>query len=400
MTSTNMIFDDREIAHLTGWRHKLHQYPEVSGEEAKTAREVISFLADTQPDATIADLGGHGVALVYEGAEAGPTVLLRCELDALAIQEIPDIPYRSRIDGKAHMCGHDGHMTMMAAVARALARRRPLRGRAVLLFQPAEETAHGAEAVLADPKFGAIAPDYSFAIHNMPGIPLAHVAVAAGQITCASMGLLVELIGKTAHASMPETGISPAGAIARIIPALKRMEAGEAVGPGFRRVAVTNVRLGEPVFGVTPGAAAIRMTLRTPESDAIEGLAAEVLAVIGEIAADERLTLTHSKHNFFRACVNDPEAAAIFETIAEQMGLSRVEDYVPIRGAEDFGLFGSCSKSAMLFIGAGMDRPMVHNPDYDFPDALIPVGAGLFLGVLDSLLGPSAPGIIRETAAR
>ncbi|WP_246805490.1 amidohydrolase [Mesorhizobium mediterraneum] len=390
MVSTNMIFDDQEIAHLEAWRRKLHQFPEISGEEVETAREVTSFLADTKPDATITNLGGHGVALVYEGAEPGPTVLLRCELDALAIQEISDIPHRSRTDGKAHMCGHDGHMTMMAAVARILARRRPSRGRAVLLFQPAEETAHGAEAVLADPKFGAIAPDYAFAIHNMPGLPLAHVAVAGGQITCASMGLLIELIGKTSHASVPEAGISPAMAIARIIPALKRLEAGEAIEPGFRRVTVTNVQMGNPVFGITPGVAELRMTLRTPESGAIEGLCADVLELVGEIAASERLMLAHSTHNFFRACINDPEAAAIFEAAAGQMGLSRVEGYAPIRGAEDFGLFGSCSKSAMLFIGSGMDRPMVHNPDYDFPDELIPVGAGLFLGVLDNVLGPSA----------
>lgn len=389
MASTNVVFDDREIASLAEWRRKLHQYPEISGEEAETAREVISFLADTRPDATIAGLGGHGVALIYEGVEPGPTALLRCELDALSIQEISDIPHRSRIDGKAHMCGHDGHMTMMAAVARALGWRRPSRGRAVLLFQPAEETAHGAEAVLADPKFAAIAPDYSFAIHNMPGLPLAHVAVASGQITCASMGLRIELTGKTAHASMPETGVSPAMAVARIIPALKRLEAGEAIAPGFRRVTVTNVQMGKPVFGVTPGAAELRMTLRTPESDEIEGLAADVLGIVGEIAAEEGLALAHSTHNFFRACVNDPEAAAIFEAVAEEMGLSRVEGYVPIRGAEDFGLFGSCSKSAMLFIGAGMDRPMVHNPDYDFPDELIPVGAGLFLGVLDRVLCPT-----------
>lgn len=390
MVSTNTIFDDQEIAHLEAWRHKLHQFPEISGEEVETAREVISFLADTEPDATIANLGGHGVALVYGGKEAGPTVLLRCELDALAIQEISDSPHRSRVNGKAHMCGHDGHMAMMAAVARVLARRRPSRGRAVLLFQPAEETAHGAEAVLADPKFGQIAPDYSFAIHNMPGLPLAHVAVAGGQITCASMGLFIELTGKTAHASMPETGISPAAAVARIIPALKDLEAGEVVAPGFRRVTVTNVQMGKPVFGITPGSAELRMTLRTPESDAIEELRGEVLELVGEIAASEGLALAYSTHNFFRACVNDAEAASLFETSARQMGLSQVEGYVPIRGAEDFGLFGSCSKSAMLFIGAGLDRPMVHNPDYDFPDELIPVGAGLFLGVLDALVGPAA----------
>jgi len=396
MVDTNSIFDDREIDLLRQWREKLHQYPEISGEEEQTAREVVSFLADTSPDETITGLGGHGVALVYRGAEPGPTVLLRCELDALAIQEISDIPHRSRIDGKAHMCGHDGHMTMMAGVGRVLGRRRPSRGRVILLFQPAEETAHGAEAVLADSKFEAIRPDYAFAIHNMPGLPLAHVAVAPGQITCASMGLRIELTGKTAHASMPETGISPAMAVARIIPALKQLEAGEVVAQGFRRIAVTHVEMGKPVFGITPGRADIRMTLRTPSNETIEDLVAEVLGLVDRIATEEGLGLTYSRHNFFRACINDGDASALFEEVASEMGLGRVDGYVPIRGAEDFGLFGSCSKSAMLFIGAG-DRPMVHNPDYDFPDELIPVGSGLFLGVVDRLLGLSLP--TRCTAA-
>lgn len=379
--------NDQEVAVLRDWRHKLHQFPEISGEEAETAREVVSFLSDTRPDQVVTELGGHGVALIYEGAEVGPSVMLRCELDALQIQEISDLPYRSRTDGKAHMCGHDGHMAMMAGVARHLGQNRPARGRAILLFQPAEETAHGAEAVIADPKFASIRPDYAFAIHNMPGLPLAHVAIAEGQITCASMGLCIRLEGKTAHASMPETGISPAMAISRIIATLKTLEAGDAVGPGFRRLTVTGVHMGKKVFGITPGDAEIRMTLRTPESDAIEVLADTVMEMVRAIAAEEGLTVGHSTHNFFRACINDPESAAIFGNATDEMGLSRVAGYVPIRGAEDFGLFGSCSKAALLFIGSGMDRPMVHNPDYDFPDELIPKGAQLFLNVLDQLLG-------------
>ncbi|WP_312795002.1 amidohydrolase [Tianweitania sp.] len=384
-------FDPAEIATLTNWRHKLHQFPEVSGEEVETAKEVVSFLADTNPETVVTGLGGHGVALVYEGAEPGPSVMLRCELDALQIHEISDLPYRSKIDNKAHMCGHDGHMTMMAAVARHIGKNRPAKGRAILLFQPAEETAHGAEAVLADPQFAAITPDLSFAIHNMPGLPLASVAVAAGQITCASMGLKLELTGKTAHASMPETGISPAKAVARIIDGLERFQTGEVVAQGFQRVTLTNVQMGKPVFGVTPGSAEIRMTLRRPESDAMPALVEDVVAMVAAIASEEGLGLSHTTHNFFRACINDPEAASAFETAAADMELDRSHDYVPIRGAEDFGLFGSCSKSALLFIGSGMDKPMVHNPDYDFPDALIPVGAGLFLRVLDQTLGLAQP---------
>src|SRR5690606_24918430 len=126
---------------------------------------------------------------------------------------------------------------------------------------------------------------------------------------------------------------------------------------------------------------------RRPESDKMPALLEDVLSMIRAIAVEEGLGLTHSTHNLFRACINDPEAAAAFETAAERMNLSRAADYVPIRRAADLGLFRSSAKSALLFIGAGMDKPMVHNPDYDFPDELIPVGAGLFLGVLEQMLG-------------
>ena len=94
-------FDPAEIATLTDWRHKLHQFPEISGEEVETAKEIVAFLADTKPDKVVTHLGGHGVALVYEAAEPGPSVLLRCELDALQIHEISDLPYRSKVDGKS-----------------------------------------------------------------------------------------------------------------------------------------------------------------------------------------------------------------------------------------------------------------------------------------------------------
>ena len=104
-----MFLSNQDMVDLVDWRRKLHRVPELSGEESETAREVRAFLTDTRPDEVIPELGGHGVALVYEGREAGPTVMVRAELDALPIQEISDAAHRSRTPGKAHLCGHDGH---------------------------------------------------------------------------------------------------------------------------------------------------------------------------------------------------------------------------------------------------------------------------------------------------
>lgn len=113
-----MFLSSEDLAELSPWRRRLHEAPELCGEEAETAREVIRFLGPTRPDTIIAGIGGHGVAAVYEGVRAGPTALFRAELDALPIDEASTFDHRSRNPGKAHLCGHDGHMATLAALAR------------------------------------------------------------------------------------------------------------------------------------------------------------------------------------------------------------------------------------------------------------------------------------------
>ncbi|MBL7138558.1 MAG: M20/M25/M40 family metallo-hydrolase [Bacteroidales bacterium] len=140
-------------------RKELHQFPEYSGREKKTAARVLEYCAAYQPDLVIEKMGGTGFALIYEGDQDGKTVLLRAELDALPLNEVIDMPHRSRYKDLAHKCGHDGHITILCGVAALLHERRPKTGRVVLLFQPAEETGKGAMAVLKDPKLQGALPE-------------------------------------------------------------------------------------------------------------------------------------------------------------------------------------------------------------------------------------------------
>ena len=133
------VLSTAQLDDLVALRHALHQAPEVSGEEVRTAERVAAELTTLGADRLWRGLGGHGVAAEFTGAEPGPTVLLRCELDGLPIREISDLPYQSTIPGKGHLCGHDGHMVSILGVAMRLATR-PQKGRVILLFQPAEET--------------------------------------------------------------------------------------------------------------------------------------------------------------------------------------------------------------------------------------------------------------------
>ena len=154
--------------------------------------------------------------------------------------------------GKSHMCGHEGHTAILAAMAPAWAPA-AARGRVVLMFQPAEETGAGAAGVIADPRYAEIAPDFAFSLHNLPGVPLGHVRLKAGVVNCASRGIRIRLTGKTAHSSMPETGTSPMAAISELMPALVALGNGTFDDDDFAMVTVTHCAMGEAVFGIAPG---------------------------------------------------------------------------------------------------------------------------------------------------
>lgn len=382
-----MTLTNADIAELTDLRRELHRHPEVSGEEVRTADRIRAALNPLSPDQVITGLGGHGLAAVFVGAGCGPTVLFRCELDALPILETGMSPHRSTIAGKGHLCGHDGHMAILTGLARLLSRQRPERGRVVLLFQPAEETGEGAKAIIEDAKFETIAPDFAFSLHNMPGVPFGQVSLAPGPVNCASRGLSLTLTGATAHASQPETGISPMTALCELMPRLTALGHGKTSDPDFALVTITHARMGEPAFGITPGEATLFATLRTLTDDRMTALCETAHALIDTVSAENRLSVTHDYHDIFAHCENHPEATGILSAALDRLGIPHNDTGLPWRPSEDFGRYGQSAKAAMLFLGAGTDTPDLHNPDYDFPDDLIPVGAQIFETVTRDILG-------------
>lgn len=380
-----MFLSNRDLVELVDIRHDLHRHPEVSGEERETARRICTALEASPPDKVLTNLGGHGVAAIFESGIDGPTILIRSELDALPIFEKTDVPHRSTIDGHGHLCGHDGHSTILLALARGISRQRPKSGKVVLLFQPAEETGAGAAAVLADPAFEDIRPDYAFSLHNLPGLPFGHVSLISGPVNCASRGMKIRLMGKTAHASSPEHGISPMQAIATLMPALSGLGHGMPPQPDFKMVTITHAIMGEAAFGIAPADGEIWATLRTLTDGRMAELceAAEKLAT--DAAAANGLTLDIVYDDVFHHCENDVEAVAELNRALDEEKVPHDERSLPMSASEDFGRFGSVSKSAMFFLGAGMNHPNLHNPDYDFPDALIETGARIFMRTIRNL---------------
>lgn len=382
-----MALTNQDIADLVALRRELHRFPEISGEEAETARRVVAFLDDTRPDMVLTGLGGHGVAAVYDSGVPGPTVLFRSELDALPIEELSDAPHRSTVPGKSHMCGHDGHSTILAALGRQFGRQRPARGRVVLMFQPAEETGDGAAGVVADPRYETVRPDFAFSLHNLPGTPLGHVRLKSGVVNCASRGMRIVLEGKTAHSSMPETGTSPMLAVSRLMPALAKLGGSSFESDDFGMITVTHAQMGEAVFGIAPGRAEVWCTLRTRLDERMADLCAAAEGLAREVASQDGLRLAFDYHEIFVASLNASEAVEHLRAALDAERITHDEALLPMRASEDFGLFGHTSKSAMLFLGSGVEHPALHNPDYDFPDDLIAVGSRIFMRAARNLLG-------------
>ncbi len=375
------------LAQLTALRHSLHQHPELSGQERETAARMADELRRAGADIVLTDLGGHGVAAVFDSGTTGPTVAIRCELDGLPIKELSELPYVSTVPGRGHLCGHDGHMSMVLGVALALQEQRHAHGRVVLIFQPAEETGQGARAFRDDPQFTQLAPDYVFSLHNLPGLKLGEVELCQGPTNCASRGMRIALTGKTSHAAAPQDGVSPAGALSALIPELTRLGTVGALNADYALTTITHASLGAQTFGVAPGQAELWVTLRTVSDDRMAKLVADAEALIRQVAKSENLRAEITYEDVFEACTNDAEAVTVLaEACADQAVPCKLSDE-PQRFSEDFGQFGKSAKSAMFWLGAGRDHPQLHNPDYDFSDALIPVGTGVFLAAIRQVLG-------------
>ncbi len=376
---------------LIDLRRAIHAHPELSGHEHRTHDTIAAYVRRFEPTEVINHLGavpgqGTGLAAIFDSGTPGKTVLVRAELDALPIQEVSEFAHRSVHRGVMHACGHDGHMTTVAALAPRLQARPPESGRVILLFQPAEETGAGAADVLADERWAQLEPDAAIALHNLPGHPLGQVILREGVFSCASVGMSVRLHGRTAHAAHPETGTNPAFAIAALVSRLPELP-DECLGDRFGCISLTHVRAGDDhVFGTTPADGILNCTVRTDTDDDRAILADRAEALAREIAADASLACQVTWHDDFPAAVCDAPTVRVIRACAIELGLDVNDRPNPFRWSEDFGRFTIGRKGVLFGLGSGLDQPALHNPDYDFPDELIQRGADLFEAAVHRLL--------------
>jgi amidohydrolase len=366
-------------------RHKIHQHPELSGEEHDTAQLLHGKLKALNPDELYSNLGGVGLAAVFSGKEPGPTILFRTELDALPIEETLDISYRSKIKGVSHKCGHDGHMAIIYGLAQDIEKNRPKSGRVILLFQPAEETGEGARAIVADPQYSRLMPDYCFALHNLPGHPMGQVMVRSGAFTCASRGMVIKLTGSTAHAAYPETGTSPALALAELLMLFPKISS--SIDKDEMIMTTTaHATMGEPALGVAPADATLMVNLRSETNEGMELLVRVAEQEVNRIAKNNGLKYNIEWVEVFDANFNNEECVNEVVKAAEATGHNVKWLKEPFRWAEDFGAISAAAKGVMFAFGAGENNPQIHNSDYDFPDLLIDKGKSILFKIYKNYL--------------
>lgn len=375
-----------DLEQLVQLRKELHKYPELAGQEWETARRIVNFLHPYKPDTLLEGIGGHGVAAIYNFGQEGPKVMIRCELDALPINEPNTFTYRSQRPGVAHKCGHDGHMTIVAGLAPWLQQKPFIQGTVILLFQPAEETGEGAIAVLKDPKFEMIQPDYVFALHNIPGIPLNRIVKVKRQFSATVQSVAILLQGLQSHAAEPEHGKNPAWAMADITQSIKKWIIADPDRPDFTLITPVYTTMGQPEYGISAGYGELHFTLRTWSISAMEDLVESLEGLVKSIAADYELSAELNFIDYFPATRNKKLANEWIDQAARAASFEIVEKQVPFKFGEDFGWFAQRYSGAMFGLGAGWDTPVLHNDQYDFPDELIEHGMAMFKGIIQSIL--------------
>jgi amidohydrolase len=371
---------------LQSLRHELHRHPELSGEESATAQRIKTFAAQHHPTQIISGIGGHGLAIVYEFSGQGPCIMIRCELDALPIEETNVFEHRSAYPGISHKCGHDGHMAIVAGLAGWIEEQTFTKGKIVLLFQPAEETGKGAAAVMDDPQFASIQPDYLFALHNLPGEPLHQVIVAEKRFSATVQSLAIHLQGKPSHASEPEKGINPAMAMATITQRFAELMNDDVSSEDFALLTPVYSRMGATAYGISAGEGELHYTIRTWSEEYMQQLKEKLWMIVADACRAAELQFRIDWFDFFPSAINDTACNELIRKAAAANGFAVTAQPVPFKFGEDFGWYTAEIKSAMFGIGAGEDHPALHHADYDFPDELIETGIKIFGSIIKQVL--------------
>ena len=380
---------------LAQLRRDLHAHPELAFEETRTADLVAAKLAQWGLPLH-RGLGGTGVVGIVhgrDGGKCGRAIGLRADMDALPITERNTFAHASRHPGKMHACGHDGHTVMLLAAAQYLAAHRDFDGTAYLIFQPAEENHGGARAMLKDGLFERFPVEAVFGMHNWPGLAAGRFAVSSGPVMASDNVFRITVIGEGGHAALPHLGCDPVPIACQIVQAFQTILTRNKKPVDAGVISVTMIHAGE-VSNVIAGRCEIAGTVRTFTAEVLELIERRMREIAGGICAAMGARCEFHFERNYPPTVNTPREAAFCRQVMERIaGAHHTQEQEPTMGAEDFAFMLQARPGAYGFIGNGAGGPhdaapcALHNPHYDFNDALIAQGGTYWVRVVEGWLG-------------
>jgi amidohydrolase len=386
-----------QAAAIAAIRRDIHAHPELCFEENRTADVVAAKLTEWGIEVH-RGLGKTGVVGILKSGSSDRAIGLRADMDALPIQEFNQFAHASQHAGKMHACGHDGHVAMLLAAAQYLAKHRQFDGTVYFIFQPAEEGGGGAREMIRDGLFKQFPMQAVFGMHNWPGLAAGQFALSAGPVMASSNEFKITIHGKGCHAAMPHNGIDPVVVACQMVQAfqtivsrnLKPIEAGV--------ISVTMIHTGEAT-NVVPDQAELQGTVRTFTVEALDMIEQRMREVAEHTCAAFGASCHFEFERNYPPTINHAAEADLARAVmADIVGPDNVRPQEPTMGAEDFAYMLQELPGAYCFIGNGDgvhrlvghgEGPCtLHNPNYDFNDDLIPLGATYWVRLIQKWLPP------------
>ncbi|MEY4978867.1 MAG: hypothetical protein RLZZ352_1137 [Pseudomonadota bacterium] len=372
-------------------RRDIHAHPELCFQEVRTAELVAQKLTEwgIPVHRGLGTTGVVGIVHGRDGGACGRAIGLRADMDALPMQEHNTFAHASQYPGKMHACGHDGHTAMLLAAAQHLAQHRDFDGTVYLIFQPAEEGGGGAREMIQDGLFERFPVEAVFGMHNWPGLPVGSFAASAGPVMASSNEFRIVIRGKGSHAALPHNGIDPVPIACQMVQAFQTIITRNKKPVDAGVISVTMIHTGEAT-NVVPDSCDIQGTVRTFSVEVLDMIERRMADIAQHTCAAFGATCEfHFKRNYPPTINHAHETAFARAVMAEIVGTDQVLNQEPTMGAEDFAYMLQARPGCYVFIanGDGSHRAgyeggghdvgpcMLHNPNYDFNDDLIPLGA-------------------------
>ena len=378
-------------------RRNIHAHPELRFEEKRTA-ELVAEALSSWGIPIFKGLGKTGVVGRLDG-DLGPGKMigLRADMDALPLQEKNTFAHASTNPGKMHACGHDGHTAMLLGAAQYLSNHREFKGSVIFIFQPAEEGGAGAQEMIEDGLFEQFPCDAVFGLHNWPGLDEGHFGVTTGPMMASSNEFSIEIQGKGGHAALPHNSADPIMAGVQIAQALQTIITRNKRPVDAAVISITQFHAGK-TSNVIPDAAMLGGTVRTFTLEVLDLIERRLHEIANQVAsAFDCKADVEFKRNYPPLINHERETLFASHVMKELVGEARVNTRIdPTMGAEDFAFMLLKKPGCYVFLGNGdgdhrmtghgMGPCHLHNPSYDFNDALIPVGINYWVRLAQTFL--------------